>query len=142
MRFVGLFKRNANCSMLITLVSTSNFAFNQSFRYIMNKEPILLAFGQRIQKLKKERNLSREQLADLAGVHRTYLGMIERAEKDITLCNIERIAKTLHRLTFLSVRKGERGSVPGFPWCSPSATGGIDGCRSGRLCRPDGQVPI
>jgi len=61
----------------------------------MDKEPILLAFGQRVQKLRKERNLSQEQLADLASVHRTYIGMIERAEKNITLCNIERIAKAL-----------------------------------------------
>lgn len=61
----------------------------------MDKEPILLAFGQRVQELRKERNLSQEQLADLAGVHRTYIGMIERAEKNITLCNIERIAKAL-----------------------------------------------
>ena len=61
----------------------------------MDKEPILLAFGQRVQELRKERNLSQEQLADLAGVHRTYIGMIERAKKNITLCNIERIAKAL-----------------------------------------------
>lgn len=61
----------------------------------MEKEPILLAFGQKVQELRKERNLSQEQLADLAGVHRTYIGMIERAEKNITLCNIERIAKAL-----------------------------------------------
>jgi len=61
----------------------------------MEKEPILKAFGQRVQELRKESNLSQEQLADLAGVHRTYIGMIERAEKNITLCNIERIAKAL-----------------------------------------------
>ena len=61
----------------------------------MEKGPILLAFGQRVQELRKERNLSQEQLADLAGVHRTYIGMIERAEKNITLCNIGRIAKAL-----------------------------------------------
>lgn len=62
----------------------------------MDKEPILLAFGHRVQDLRKERNLSQEQLADLAGVHRTYIGMIERAEKNITLCNIERIVKALN----------------------------------------------
>ena len=61
----------------------------------MEKEPILLTFGKKVQELRKERNLSQEQLADLAGVHRTYIGMIERAEKNITLCNIERIAKAL-----------------------------------------------
>lgn len=61
----------------------------------MDKEPILLAFGQRVQELRKERNLSQEQLADLAGLHRTYIGMIERAEKNITLRNIEKIALAL-----------------------------------------------
>ncbi len=81
--------------MLITLVSIYNFVCNKSHYYIMDKEPILLAFGQRVQELRKERNLSQEQLADLAGVHRTYIGMIERAKKNITLCNIERIAKAL-----------------------------------------------
>lgn len=82
--------------MLTTLVSISNFVFEQSLNYIMDKEPILLAFGHRVQELRKERNLSQEQLADLAGAHRTYIGMIERAEKNITLCNIERIAKALN----------------------------------------------
>lgn len=81
--------------MLITLVSISNFVFTKSHNYIMDKEPILLAFGQRVQELRKERNLSQEQLADLAGVHRTYIGMIERAEKNITLHNIEKIANAL-----------------------------------------------
>ena len=37
-----------------------------------------------------------QKLAELAGVHRTYIGMIERAEKNITLCNIEKIAKALN----------------------------------------------
>ena len=61
----------------------------------MEKEAVLIAFGRKIQALRKERNLFQEQLADMAGVHRTYIGMIERAEKNITLCNIERIAKAL-----------------------------------------------
>jgi transcriptional regulator with XRE-family HTH domain len=40
--------------------------------------------------------LSQEELAERAGVHRTYVGMIERAEKNITLQNIEKIAKALN----------------------------------------------
>lgn len=63
---------------------------------LMEKEPILLMFGKNVQKIRKIRHLSQEQLAELAGVHRTYIGMIERAEKNITLCNIERIAKGLN----------------------------------------------
>lgn len=61
----------------------------------MEKEPILLLFGHNVQRLRKEQEISQEKLAELAGVHRTYIGMIERAEKNITLCNIERIAKAL-----------------------------------------------
>jgi transcriptional regulator with XRE-family HTH domain len=40
-------------------------------------------------------NLSQESLAKKAGLHRTYIGMIERAEKNITLVNVEKIAKAL-----------------------------------------------
>ena len=61
----------------------------------MNKEPILLLFGSNVQKYRKAQELSQEKLAELAGVHRTYIGMIERAEKNITLCNMEKIANAL-----------------------------------------------
>ncbi len=44
---------------------------------------------------KIEAELSQEHLPELAGVHRTYIGMIERAEKNITLENIEKIADAL-----------------------------------------------
>lgn len=61
----------------------------------MTKEPILLRFGKNVQEYRKAQQLSQGQLAELAGVHRTYIGMIERAEKNINLCNIEKIAKGL-----------------------------------------------
>ena len=67
--------------MLITIVSISNFVSKKSNNYDMEKVPILLHFGKQVQELRKDRNLSQEQLAELAGVHRTYIGMIERAEK-------------------------------------------------------------
>ena len=60
----------------------------------MSKE-ILIKFGQRVRQLRKEKNLSQEELSFKAGVHRTYIGMIERAEKNITLINIEKIANAL-----------------------------------------------
>lgn len=62
----------------------------------MNGENILERFGQNVQRVRKERNISQEKLAELAGLHRTYIGMIERAEKNITLCNIEKVAKALN----------------------------------------------
>jgi transcriptional regulator with XRE-family HTH domain len=39
--------------------------------------------------------LSQEALAEYAGVHRTYIGMLERAEKNVTIYNIERLANAL-----------------------------------------------
>lgn len=61
----------------------------------MNKKPILVLFGKNVQSHRIRQALSQEKLAELAGVHRTYIGMIERAEKNITLCNIEKIATAL-----------------------------------------------
>ena len=56
---------------------------------------ILQTFGDNVRKIRHSKNMSQEQLANKAGVHRTYIGMIERAEKNITLENIEKIAKAL-----------------------------------------------
>jgi len=52
-------------------------------------------FGERVREERHKLGLSQEELASRAGVHRTYIGMIERAEKNITLENIEKIAKAL-----------------------------------------------
>ena len=54
---------------------------------------INVKFGEKIREERLKRNLSQEELAARAGVHRTYIGMIERAEKNITLGNIEKLAK-------------------------------------------------
>ncbi len=59
------------------------------------KEKILVAFGDRVRELRKLKNLSQEELSYKADLHRTYIGMIERAEKNITLLNIEKIANAL-----------------------------------------------
>lgn len=57
---------------------------------------ILSKFGQRVRDLRLRQGLSQEKLAELASVHRTYVGMIERAEKNVTLTNVEKIAKALN----------------------------------------------
>ena len=61
----------------------------------MNSKNILEIFGENVQKYRKQKQISQEKLAEIAGVHRTYVGMIERAEKNITLRNMEKIAKAL-----------------------------------------------
>jgi transcriptional regulator with XRE-family HTH domain len=62
----------------------------------MNKK-ILQQFGKRVREERLKQNLSQEKLAERAKVHRTYIGMIERAEKNITLTNMEKIAKALDK---------------------------------------------
>jgi len=52
-------------------------------------------FGDRIRELRKEKQLSQEELAFKAGVHRTYLGSIERGERNPSLRNISAIAAAL-----------------------------------------------
>ena len=60
-----------------------------------SKQNILIRFGERVREIRKEKGLSQEELAHKADLHRTYIGMIERAEKNITLLNIEKIANAL-----------------------------------------------
>jgi len=59
------------------------------------KREILIKFGKKVREERARLGLSQEELASRAGVHRTYIGMIERAEKNITLENIEKVSKAL-----------------------------------------------
>ncbi len=60
------------------------------------KSKILNKFGKKVSRERKKRGLSQEKLGEMANLHRTYIGMIERAEKNITLINIKKIAKALN----------------------------------------------
>lgn len=61
----------------------------------MNSESIIVRFGKNVQRIRKEKNISQEKLAEYAGLHRTYIGMIERFERNITLINAEKVAHAL-----------------------------------------------
>lgn len=56
---------------------------------------LLQEFGLKVQQRRKELGISQEELAYRAGFHRTYIGMIERAERNITLSNLKRLADAL-----------------------------------------------
>jgi len=61
----------------------------------LEKKSILIKFGDNVRDLRKLKGLSQEELSFKADLHRTYIGMIERAEKNITLSNIEKISRAL-----------------------------------------------
>ncbi|MGB4672286.1 MAG: helix-turn-helix domain-containing protein [Bacteroidaceae bacterium] len=58
------------------------------------KEEILIKFGERIRTLRKQNKWSQEKLAEETGFHRTYIGMIERGERNPSLISINVFAKT------------------------------------------------
>lgn len=80
-------------TLVCCLTNLNKLALNTEVSIM--KSEILIQFGNRVKELRKEQNMSQEDLADAAGLHRTYIGMIERAEKNVTLVNIEKIAKAL-----------------------------------------------
>ena len=64
--------------------------------------------GQAVRRLRQKRGYSQEAFADQCGVHRTYMGAVERGETNISLKNIERIAVALGIRVSELLRAGER----------------------------------
>jgi transcriptional regulator with XRE-family HTH domain len=58
------------------------------------KTDVLKHFGKRVKDLRQAKGISQEELAELSGFHRNYIGMLERGERNISLKNIVVIAKT------------------------------------------------
>lgn len=56
---------------------------------------VLEKFGQKMQKVRKEAGISQEQLAAKLAMHRTYIGMIERGERNPTIRTLYKISKAL-----------------------------------------------
>ena len=56
---------------------------------------ILKKFGQRIKSLRMQKKLTQEEFAEICGLHKNYIGMVERGERNPSLINIEIIAEGL-----------------------------------------------
>lgn len=63
---------------------------------MMRVESIMIMFGRNVQKERQRMNISQEELAYRAKLHRTYIGMVERAERSISLQNAKKIADALN----------------------------------------------
>ena len=61
----------------------------------MAPRPVKSRFGARLRQLRDERGYSQEELAERAGLHRNYVGGVERGERNVALENIVKLAKAL-----------------------------------------------
>jgi len=66
-----------------------------SILFFMTKKEELKKFGKRLRELRHRKGYSQEKFADLASLHRNYIGMVERGERNITLMNINKLARAL-----------------------------------------------
>jgi len=62
----------------------------------MNQRELPSIFGVTVRLLRQKAGLSQEKFADLCGLHRTYIGSIERGEKNVTLQTAKKIADVLN----------------------------------------------
>ena len=61
----------------------------------MAREDFRAAFGKRVRELRDRLGLSQEELAERAGLHRNYIGGIERGERNVAILNVARLASGL-----------------------------------------------
>ena len=59
-------------------------------------DDIILKYGQAVRALRQSKNISQEQLADLCGLHRTYISDVELGKRNVSLENIDKIASALN----------------------------------------------
>jgi transcriptional regulator with XRE-family HTH domain len=72
-------------------------------------------FGKTIREIRLQRGLSQEELADLCNLHRTYIGGIERGERNVGLMNILHIAKALNVMPGELFRKFDDLTIAQLP---------------------------
>lgn len=61
----------------------------------MKGSPTRKQFGKRLRELRSKAGLSQEELGFRAGIHRTYVGAVERGEQNVSIDNIHKLAKAL-----------------------------------------------
>jgi len=91
-------------------------ASEKSGRMEITVSEISKLIGQRIRNYRTQQKLSQEKLAELSGCHPTYIGQVERGEKNATIESIERISSALKvSLSELFEKIGDVGNNEGIP---------------------------
>lgn len=67
---------------------------------------IVKVFGENLRRYRKEKGLSQEKLAEICGLHRTYIGDIECFKRNVSLENVQKIADALNLDSYLLLVKG------------------------------------
>jgi transcriptional regulator with XRE-family HTH domain len=62
---------------------------------MIKKTPVRVKFGKRLRDVRREVGMSQEELGFKSGLHRTYVGSIERGEQSISVDNVYKLAKAL-----------------------------------------------
>lgn len=81
----------------------------------MDDAQIQAATGAAIRRRREARGLSQEALGELCGLHRTYVGSVERGERNLSLRNIHRIAAALGLAASELIQDAERAGASGAP---------------------------
>jgi transcriptional regulator with XRE-family HTH domain len=70
-------------------------AFDRGVPKTADDAAALREFGRRVHAFREERELSQERLAEMAGLHRTYISSIEQGRRNVALVNVRRLARAL-----------------------------------------------
>jgi transcriptional regulator with XRE-family HTH domain len=71
-------------------------------------EDVLVRFGERLREVRQAAGVSQEKLAELAGLHRTYVSSVERGLRNISLLNIDKLARAL-KMPLAELMPAEKG---------------------------------
>jgi transcriptional regulator with XRE-family HTH domain len=80
----------------------------------MDRTELQVALGKTIRDLRSARGYSQESFADAVGLHRTYMGGIERGERNVGVVNLSRIAEALELPLSGLIAEAEK-AMPGHP---------------------------
>ncbi len=80
---------------MYTSPTYTGYAITQAMRTLLGMDTVEKRFGARVRQLRKKMGWTQDEFADISGFHRAYVGTVERGETNITIKNIDTLAKAL-----------------------------------------------